>query len=436
MNNYNAKILQKCPYCDFEDNTKESAVCEICGTSLVKQKKNTFKHQKKFIKKTQLFVFPRINSIVPSKLSQSATSQLGITVIFFLAFVSIGTPIFAIKTFALHDSVKYNTLLATYRDSHQKRSHLAKPNSANSLWASKSENQKQEDIKSYSTISDVVNVPQGIFNFGGSICFAALVREGFHEEITKIHPQFQLRYVEPIANPGCIVEIEMLLGKKLSFAQNAQPLTDKEHQLARNRGFTLESIPVALDGVVVYVNKSLKIKSLSLVQLRDIFRGKIKSWQEVGGVDLPITVISLDPSSNNDLQLVMETENGGDHSFLEQEFKIVRDYTTAIREVAETPGAISLGSTAILQKQSLIKPIAIASTEKSIPVSALLADGKVNLQTFELNSYPLTRRLFIVIRRDGTVEEKAGVAYTNFLISQQGQSILKKAGFVPIYPEN
>ncbi len=226
----------------------------------------------------------------------------------------------------------------------------------------------------------------------------------------------------------------MLLDKDLdlSFAQNARELREEEVESAKLRGFELESVPVAIDGIVFYVNKSLGIEFLSIEQLRDIYLGKIKNWTEIEASlpDLPITAISLDTKSNEVLNLLM-----GNRSFkLGDEVQIVRDYTTAIRQVAETPGAISYGSTAILKGQQSIQTIAVLRDENTIPVSAILTDGTVNLEAFERNNYPLTRELYVLIRRDGSSKEKAGVAYANFLISNEGQEIIRKAGFVPIYP--
>jgi phosphate transport system substrate-binding protein len=60
-------------------------------------------------------------------------------------------------------------------------------------------------------------------------------------------------------------------------------------------------------------------------------------------------------------------------------------------------------------------------------------DGKlVNAAALRDGTYPLTRRLFVVIRRDRTLDETAGVAYSNLLLSKEGQQFIEKAGFVPI----
>lgn len=287
------------------------------------------------------------------------------------------------------------------------------------------------DIKLYDTMKSVANVPEGLFSYGGALCFAALQRDGMNAAISNAHPSFLLRYVEPkFSNPGCTTGIKMLLNGELSIAQNSRPLTEAEVNVASSRGYKLESIPVAIDGIVFYTNKSVGVKSLSLEQLRDIYFGKIRNWKQVGGKDLPITPIGLDPKIDSILRLLMETRNT---PLIGDNVVIARDFTSAIRKTGSTPGAISYASSAILKGQRSVAPIALSANSDSPSVSAILADGMVNLQAFEKNVYPLTRRLFVVIRRDGSPEEKAGVAYTNMLLSEEGQKIFERAGFVPLY---
>ena len=56
----------------------------------------------------------------------------------------------------------------------------------------------------------------------------------------------------------------------------------------------------------------------------------------------------------------------------------------------------------------------------------------INDAAFKAGVYPITRRLFVVIKRDGKLDEQAGVAYTNMLLSDEGQQLVKQAGFVSI----
>lgn len=387
------KVHQKCfnPNCLFEGNPPDAKRCLLCRTSLNSstQQQQAKLNFLKTYKESLQFWFKNL---------KSAKARMPMVL---AALVIVATGVWVAR-FSFNKS---------------------QPNLSES-------SSIETNIVSYRQLKDVVNVPSGTFSYGGSICFAALQREGMNEAIERIYPRFKLSYREPLGNPGCATGIGMLIDKELSFAQHAKPLTEEEYQRARLAGFNLEATPIALDGIVFYTHKSLDIKSLSLKQLRDIFSGKIDNWQQVGGENMPITTVSLDPKVDEVLPLLKEKT--GDFT-LDAETKIVRDYTSAIREVAGDPGAISYASSAILKGQQSIQPLSLLRDENTIPVAALLNDGSVNLQAFHRQNYPLTRQLFVIIRKDGTIHEKAGIAYINFLASQEGQKILEKAGFYPMY---
>ena len=279
-------------------------------------------------------------------------------------------------------------------------------------------------------MKEVPNVPTGTYDYGGAICFAALQRDGMMSAITNAHPNFQLRYIDPANNPGCTTGLQMLLEGELTIAQNSRPLLKAEINAAKQRGFKLDSIPIAIDGVVFYVHKSVGVKSLTVEQIKDIYQGKVKYWEEVGGANLPVVPISLDPQVDSILRLLMRTENTPK---IDDNVVIVRDYTTAIRATSSTVGGISYASAAILRGQKSIVPVALAKNENTPPIPALLADGSVNLEAFRKNYYPLNRKLSIMFRRDNTLNEQGAIAYTNLLLSEEGQKIIKRAGMVPIY---
>ncbi|MGL5079771.1 MAG: PstS family phosphate ABC transporter substrate-binding protein, partial [Waterburya sp.] len=233
---------------------------------------------------------------------------------------------------------------------------------------------------------------------------------------------------EPLnSKPGCSTGIEMLLNSELSFAQNGRPLQDQEYAKAQSRNFTLKQIPVAIDGIVFFVNPRLPVSGLSINQLKNIFQGKITNWQEVGGPNLPIVAISQDPTVHITINSLL---NNGEQ--LGKNVKIVRDYTTAMRQVAATPGSISYSSAAIARGQKSIRGLGLALGESQKYVLPFTKNGQVNLEALRNGSYPLTRRLFVVVRQDGTIDEQAGITYANVLLTAEGQQIVKQAGFVPL----
>lgn len=54
---------------------------------------------------------------------------------------------------------------------------------------------------------------------------------------------------------------------------------------------------IAVVGIVPIANKDVRVKNLSIAQLRAIFTGKIKNWKQVGGKNETITVINRSKGS-------------------------------------------------------------------------------------------------------------------------------------------
>ena len=70
---------------------------------------------------------------------------------------------------------------------------------------------------------------------------------------------------------------------------SADIFADQQDGINANK---LDDNIVAVSGIVPIVNEELGIKNLTMKQLQQIFTGQITNWQEVGGPDLPITVIN------------------------------------------------------------------------------------------------------------------------------------------------
>lgn len=296
------------------------------------------------------------------------------------------------------------------------------PKSASSLTTS-------TDIQFYPSLGSVRNVPRGMFKYAGAVTFANLTAHGMHEAITKAHPAFRLQYTEsPTSKPGTGTAIAMLLDRQTTFAQTARPLKSEETQLAKAQGFRLEQIPVFLDGIAFYTHPNIQIPGLSLDQVKRIFKGEVNNWQQVGGPNLPIKPFSQDPAASSVINIIL-----GDEEKLGANVQIIYNITDAIRKVASTPGGISYSSPSLILHQKSVRPVSLAPAGSKQYISFLIGQNQLNTIAFRNGTYPLTRRLFIVFRRDGTPDEKVGVAYTNFLLSQEGQTLIEKAGFVSIY---
>lgn len=286
----------------------------------------------------------------------------------------------------------------------------------------------------------VPNVATGVFPYGGSTAWASL-RLLVDSAIQAERPELQLRYVQPRqAPPGSRAGIQMLLDGQLTFVQSSYPLRPEDYSQAKQRGFQLQQIPVAISGIAIVVHPSLDLAGLTLDQLRSIYSGRITNWQEVGGPDLQITPYSRPASTGGSVELFQQT------ILEEQEFGSSVEYvattTEALRQLAENLSGIYYASAPALLPQCTVKPLPLGQhPDRLIPPyqEPLVASDQcpnrrnhLNQEAFQTARYPLTHYLYVVIKQNGGVEEQVGEVYANFLLTPQGQELIAEAEFVPL----
>ncbi|MEO0456382.1 MAG: PstS family phosphate ABC transporter substrate-binding protein [Cyanobacteria bacterium P01_A01_bin.114] len=284
-------------------------------------------------------------------------------------------------------------------------------------------------------------VPEGLYNYGGSTTVAPL-RQALEPAIQETFPNFQLRYTNPAGKaPGSGTGIKMLIDGQLSFSESSRPLKVEEYSAAEQRGFSLEQVPIAIDGIAIAVSPQLALDSLTLEQLRDIYLGQITNWSELGGPDLAIRPLSRPPSAGGTPEFFIE--NILDGADFDSRVEIFETTTTALREVATSPNSLYYASAPEVVPQCLVKTLSLALDEKTpavAPYQAPFADlsncpkqrNQLNTAAFRDGSYPLTRRLFVIVKKDASTDESAGRFYSDVLLTAEGQALVEQAGFVSI----
>jgi len=94
-------------------------------------------------------------------------------------------------------------------------------------------------------------------------------------------------------NPGSVIQvtgggsgvgIAALINGSTDICEASRPIKSSEVDKLKERfNSTGVEIPVARDGLAVYLNEENKISELSLEQLKGIYTGKITNWKELGG---------------------------------------------------------------------------------------------------------------------------------------------------------
>jgi ABC-type phosphate transport system substrate-binding protein len=287
-----------------------------------------------------------------------------------------------------------------------------------------------------------VTAPMGTWLYGGSTTWAP-IRGLVDKKIKRELPKFNLSYAQhPTLAPGSATGIKMLLDGQLSFSQSSRPILNREYDIAAARGVKLKQVPVAIDGIAIAVHPNLNIDGLTLGQLQGIYTGQIANWKEVGGPNLKITPYfrPIDSGTTEFFkENILGTKNFGTNVVF------IPTTTQALNQVGQRPnqGGIYLASAAEVINQCTVKTLAIGRHVGSAFIapyqSSPLADEKcseqhrqLNLEALRNGEYPITRRLFVIIKQNGQVDEQAGEAYAKLLLTDEGQKLIREAGFIPI----
>ena len=174
----------------------------------------------------------------------------------------------------------------------------------------------------------------------------------------------------------------------------------------------LKETIIATDGIAVITNKANKVTDLTLDQVKDIYTGKITNWKEVGGEDAPIVVVSREDGSG--------TRDG----FQE---KVGFESEELIKDAQISDGSGNIKST-VEGNANAIGYISFGYVDEA--VNAVKVDGvEINHETVANNEYVIARP-FILVNKDGISDNAQ--ALIDFILSDEGQSILEEKGFIRV----
>jgi len=178
---------------------------------------------------------------------------------------------------------------------------------------------------------------------------------------------------------------------------------------------TLKTTTIAKDCIVIIVHPSNPVGNLTIEQVRGIYNGTYKNWQELGGENKEIVVINRDSNSGT-------REFFWEHVMKKENFTttaLEKNSNGAVKQtVAQTPGAI--GYVGLGYIDTSVKAIKINQNNAIIEPSVTnVLNGK----------YPIARNLYLVT--NGVPKGNAKL-FIDFMLSAEGQKIVEKEGFIPI----
>jgi serine/threonine protein kinase len=323
------------------------------------------------------------------------------------------------------------------------------------LFWPKSPNLVTASNKMGESFTEITDVPRGVFRYGGSTTWATTrqLQSSIDASIKGVFPKYEIVYTDASSpdmrsakagkcesKPGSNAGICWLIEGDLDFSQSSVML-EKSKYAADVQVNHLKQEAVAYDALTIVVNPQLKIPGLTVAQLRDIYTGRVTNWREVGGPDLKIVAFSRDESAGGTVSSFKDLVlNKGDIL----RYQKVGNTTAGLNQVKNQRGGIYYGAgKELIVDSCYTQPIAIGIGKDNLvkpyqePLQSLAActqgqRNRINTEVVKNQAYPLTRKIYVIIKADGTDRQKAGEAYANLLRTKQGQELLEKAGFVSI----
>ena len=221
-----------------------------------------------------------------------------------------------------------------------------------------------------------------------------------------------------VTGGGSGTGISALINGTTDICTSSRPMKDAEKEKLRDRFSTTGvEIPVAKDGLSVYVNAATPLDELTLDQIKQIFQGKVSNWKELGGPDMKITPYSRENSSGTYVFFKDVVLKGGDFSPRAQ---TLPGTAAVVNAVARDKTAIGYGGAAYAKGIKVLRIKKDAGSPGIAPNAGTVKDG----------SYPLARNLFFYVRNKPTGEMKE---FTDWVLSPAGQGVVVKVGYFPVH---
>ncbi|MCD4829891.1 MAG: phosphate ABC transporter substrate-binding protein [Candidatus Cloacimonetes bacterium] len=231
-------------------------------------------------------------------------------------------------------------------------------------------------------------------------------------------------------NPGVKVEVsesgsgngaKAIMNGSADIGNMSRFMKPSEFSAAVERGVFPVAHVIALDGIAIIVNKVNSVTDLSLDQIRDIYSGKITNWNQVGGPNMDIVIISRESNSgtlDTFKHFVMKYKVNGEKK------------TDAISSRAESQGSNGAVLQCVTGTRGAIGFVGLGFINNSI--KALSIGGiKATVRNVKNGRYPIGRPLFMFTNGYPLIGSHVYNIVTLHL-TPAGEQLIRDAGYIPV----
>jgi phosphate transport system substrate-binding protein len=241
------------------------------------------------------------------------------------------------------------------------------------------------------------------------------------ERYQENHPEIEIA----VTGGGSGTGIAALINNSVDIANASRAIKEEEIADAKKEGVNPVEFIVARDAIGIIVHPDNPVSQLTLLQLSDIYSGKIENWKELGGEDRPIVRLSRESNSGTHvyfLEQVVRLGEKDNKTLFSEDTLLLPSSEGIISEVRQNPNAIGYDGLGYIPED--LKIIAVAKKPGDPYVLPSIA-------TVNDKSYPIARDLYMYTpnQPSGSVKD-----YIDWILAKEAQAIVAEQGFVPIKP--
>jgi phosphate transport system substrate-binding protein len=224
--------------------------------------------------------------------------------------------------------------------------------------------------------------------------------------------------------------VNLIEGKTDVLLEARLPSSDELAE-ASAKGIELNTNAFALDAFVFLVNTDNQTENMPLATLRDIYAGRIATWSGAG-IDLgdpaaQIHAYQREPNSGS--QELMKQMVMGTVSMVDAPQMVVQTMAGPYNAIGGNP-ATGNGGDRLGLGFSVYYYAAVMFSNPQVKMIGV--DGvKPTSATISSRTYPLAAEVYVVTRKDAAAGSPA-LDYRNWLLSADGQRVVRKSGYVPV----
>lgn len=226
-----------------------------------------------------------------------------------------------------------------------------------------------------------------------------------------------------ITGEGSNSGLNNLIEGNIQVANSSRFISEEEKETAKRRGIKPVQGIIARDAIAIIVNPRVGVDSLSIEQLQDIFMGKITNWSELGGLNTSIVIYGRDANSGTREFIKNRLLRGeSDNHIITKATQ--NEIVNAVKMNLGGMGYVGIGAIRDTEGRPSNDIWAV-----NLYYPGYSAKSPYQLLAIEDGSYPLSRPLFQYYKNEpsGALKE-----FVSFILSEEGQAIVKKHGYFPI----